>query len=105
MEETNHITLLKEFSETPGGRLKHHGPHSGQEYREKVVDRLMKEYDVITFDMSDVFTVAPSFIDEALGVYVDKLGESEFRRRVKVTASDDPFIIEDFEIMIKKRTL
>ncbi len=59
---------IAEFSKYPGGRFKKYGPHSGEEFRrERLLPAIngLKEGEKLVIDLSDVYTFAPSFLDEA----------------------------------------
>jgi len=97
---------LKDFSEFPGGRYREDGPKSGQEYREDVLMPTLKEHGKITVDLSGVFTVAPSFLDEAFGGLARELGGTKkFRERVSVTADDDPDAIKELDEILNRLRL
>ena len=66
---------IAEFSKFPGGRFKKYGPHSGQEFRETVLIptiNKLKEGEKLIIDLSEVYTYAPSFLDEAFSGVIRK---------------------------------
>ncbi len=42
-EKNKVIRIAKDFSETPGGRSRARGPHSGQKFREDMLEPLFKK--------------------------------------------------------------
>ena len=65
------INIVKEFTDTPGGRYIKQGPYSGEEFRETILKvkydycLLNKEKLIINFDGGYGYPI--SFIDEAFG--------------------------------------
>jgi len=64
-------TIAEQFSETPGGRFKKHGPYSGEEFREDVLRRRLQ--DAVNADETLVVVLdgtagyGSSFLEEAFG--------------------------------------
>ncbi len=101
------MTELKiaEFSKFPGGRFKKYGPHSGQEFRETVLIptiNKLKEGEKLVIDLSDVYSFAPSFLDEAFceAIREKTMSYEEFNKKVhfKSDSENRVFIgmIQDF---------
>jgi len=62
------ISVEKDFSSTPGGRLKSMGPDSGEEFRERLLKELKKHVDEkieILLDGEEGY--GSSFLEEAFG--------------------------------------
>lgn len=60
------IKIAKEFSTTPGGRFKKTGPHSGEAFREKILEAL-KQNDIVTIILDGTEGYGSSFLEEAFG--------------------------------------
>jgi hypothetical protein len=101
-EQTAKIRLA-DWTRFPGGRFKHDGDHSGEEFRERFLAREVAAGSDFEIDFNGIFTVGWSFLDEALGHYVKELGESAFRHRFRIIADDDPDIPQELETVIKQR--
>lgn len=91
------INVAKEFTKYPGGRHRVDGRHSGEEFRETFLIPRMGDDVLLTIDFTGVFTVAPSFIDEAFGPLMERLGQQRFDRQFHLIAEDDPELLSDFQ--------
>jgi hypothetical protein len=100
LEHSTQLRVL-DFSEYPGGRLAKHGPFSGQEFRENILSPALERFDLVEVDFDGVFVAAPSFLDEAFGKIVKALGMSEFKRRIRIKATQDPDIQKLIESIIR----
>ena len=84
------IDVAKDFTRYPGGRYRAKGDWTGEEFRD---DRLLPALESgahITVNMNNLFTILPSFLDEAFGNIVEKIGLEEFQRRITIILTDDP---------------
>jgi hypothetical protein len=95
-----HLRLV-DFSEFPGGRFVENGPFSGEEYRKTVLLPALESCEIVEIDFAGVFVAAPSFLDEAFGEIVKRLGPAEFRRRIQVRSDEDPDIFKQIERIVK----
>lgn len=94
---------IKDWTRFPGGRFKMDGDFSGEEFRETFLDRDLEAGADFEIDFNGIFTVGWSFLDEALGHFVTKIGEEEFRERFKIISDDDPDIQQELETVIERR--
>jgi hypothetical protein len=83
------INFANDFTDTPGGRLKIHGPFSGEEFREDHLKKALAEYDEVILDLNGAFGFPASFIDEAFGILVKDLGLEHVRSKLKIILDDD----------------
>jgi hypothetical protein len=88
------LKISSDFSKYPGGRLKIHGPFSGEQLREDHLMPLLDKCDVVIIDLSDTRGYGSSFLDEAFGELGKRLGLAESERRLKFLSDDDPLLIE-----------
>ena len=84
------INFVAEYTDTPGGRYKAQGDHSGELFRESILKPAIQEYDSVVLDLNGVFSLPPSFIDEAIGILVDQLGEKAVGAKLVVKIDDNP---------------
>ncbi len=82
---------IAEFSKFPGGRFKKYGPDSGEEFREKRLIpaiKELKEGEKLIIDLSEVYTYAPSFLDEAFSGVIRKkvLSYEDFIKKIDFKA-------------------
>jgi len=100
---TRTISLVNEFSRCPGGRFTDEGDFSGQDFRESILVPALSENDCIIVDMNGASLLAPSFLDESLGMLAKRLGPIEFPKRVKYVLTDDKTALRKLEESISKR--
>lgn len=96
MSEIN-INLAKDFSDTPGGRHKHEGPHSGELFREtilepKYLEAVSKNTNLIV-NLDGCYGYPPSFIEESFGGLVRSLKKKDILKTIKVVSQDEPGLI------------
>lgn len=105
MEKLKKYDFAKEFSETPGPRYKKLGDHSGEEFREDVLKKLLDQYELIEIDGTDIKTsFTPSFLSEAFAPIAKEMGENKFFKRVKLYSRDNPNLEEKFKNFTKLKS-
>jgi hypothetical protein len=96
------IHFTQEFTDTPGGRFRRHGDFSGEQFREEILRPALDQNDQVILDLNGAFSFPPSFIDEALGVLVDQLGEEVVRQKLKIELSGNPLATRKISDSIKE---
>ncbi|MGV8082001.1 MAG: STAS-like domain-containing protein [Syntrophales bacterium] len=97
------IDISKEFSTSPGGRTKDGGPFSGEEFREKFLE---KHFDnpsdtyKITIIMDGTYGYATSFLEEAFGGLARKYGKERVNSRLEFVSKEEPLLIEEIKSYI-----
>lgn len=93
------ITLFvaTEFSTTPGPRYQSQGPHSGEQFREKVLVPALRQHKIIKIVLDGTEGYGSSFIDEAFGGLVREhdFDKADLLARIKIVSEDDPLLSED----------
>ena len=69
------IEIAEEFTDAPGGRFITDGPFSGEEFRQKFVEPLLKDFDQVILQTNGLYGLPHSFISEVL-----KLPEKDLER-------------------------
>ncbi len=63
--------IADEFSMTPGGRFRRHGPYSGEEFRDDVLrdllERAISDGDMLAIVLDGTAGYGSSFLEEAFG--------------------------------------
>ena len=63
--------IAEQFSTTPGGRFKRHGPYSGEEFRDDVLSDLLQSAigsdDKLVINLDGTHGYGSSFLEEAFG--------------------------------------
>lgn len=93
------ISIARDFTRTPGARYYADGPFSGQEFREKILEKAFNntENSEIEVDLSGTDGYPTSFLEEAFGGLVRKHGLIAVKSRMTFICNDDPFIIPEIE--------
>lgn len=91
------IVFTKEFTDTPGGRYRAHGDWSGEEFRENILEPALRDHDFVVLDLNGAFGFASSFIDEAFGVLVERVGIKTVRSKLRIQLNDDPISLRKIE--------
>lgn len=84
------VHLGRDFSETPGGRYKRDGNHSGERLRDDVLIPALERLppgQVLTVQIDGVMGLPASFAEEAFGGLVRRLGPSVLSR-VRVVSDE-----------------
>lgn len=98
------IKVSDVFSDAPGGRLRGHGPKSGQEFRE---DILLPAYEnaqpgeKVVIDLDGCFGFATSFLEEAFGGLAREKGVANVFSRLEFVCNDEPPLIDEIGKYIK----
>ena len=86
--------IAEEFSTTPGGRFKKNGPWSGQQFREDVLNKLLKETItsknklVVVLDGTSGY--GSSFLEEAFGGLIrhSEFDKQQLKKYLEIQAND-----------------
>lgn len=72
------INIARDFSAHPGGRHKKFGEGSGEEFRNRFLEKQLREGETIVVELDDVSGYPPSFLEEAFGGLI-RLGFTEMQ--------------------------
>ena len=71
------ISVVNDFTDTPGARYKSQGSYSGEEFRNEILypkfKEALKENKVLTVDLDGGYGYGSSFLEESFGGLVRKL--------------------------------
>ena len=98
------INILKDFSLIPGARYKSDGEFSGEEFREKFLEKHFEDSSdntkiEIILDGTEGF--ATSFLEEAFGGLARKYTSERCLKKLKFISDEDDLLIEEIEHYIK----
>ena len=103
------INVATEFSEVPVGRFYGDGPDSGERFRDTLLEPALRDHDVVEVNLDGTDGYGSSFLEEAFGGVVRKLGltEAEAHRRIRLKSSDPSYVLEinDYIRDAAKRTV
>lgn len=103
-QHTCTYSIAQEFTRFPGGRLRIHGPFSGEEFRDDVLLPLLDRCEHVTINLSGANGYGASFLDESFGELGKKLGLANCRRRLELIADDDPTLVQMIWSKIERAT-
>ena len=83
-----------QYTRYPGGRLRKHGPYSGEAFREDVLWPLLQGESNVHIDLTDTFGFGSSFLDESFGEVGKRLGYANSKIRLSFSSDDDPSLVE-----------
>lgn len=92
------IDIAKDFTNTPGGRNKDHSDYSGEEFREKFLEKHFRNpsdsYKIKIF-LDSTYGYATSFLEEAFGGLSRKFGKNIVRDRLEFISEEEPLLIDE----------
>lgn len=94
--------FANQYTRYPGGRLRKHGPYSGEAFREDVLWPLLQTEKKIFLDLTDASGFGSSFLDESFGEVGKRLGYSTCKARLVLQSEDDPALVDLIWAKIKK---
>jgi hypothetical protein len=97
---TKEITIrVADWSETPGGRERKHGPMSAVQFCEERLypsfEEAIERDSVVVVDLDGTAGFLPSFIEETFGGLARKYGTAVVVKHLRIVCSDDPLTLED----------
>lgn len=97
------VSIAKNFSRFPAGRYLTDGPYSGQAFREKVVEPLLKEGKRVTIDLDGVMGYGSSFLEEAFGGLVRHgFSAADILKRLSFLSRIDPTVEREIKNYIER---
>lgn len=93
------FSIARQFSPHPGPRYRKQGRHSGEEFRQDVLLRLLPKCDRLVVDLDGTSGFGSSFLDEAFGGLIRSEGMSkeEVRRRIVIKSDMDSSYLDEVE--------
>ena len=98
------INIAKDFSFTPGFRNRQQGSFSGEEFREKFLEKNIEDDSIkkIIVDFDGTAGFATSFLEEAFGGLVRKYGYENVCSKLEFVSIEDDVILRDVEQYMKE---
>lgn len=76
------ISLVRDFTDAPGGRYRIQGDYSGEQFREDVLVPALSEHAHVIVDLNGALGLPASFIDEAFGPFAAEVGVGKLEIRL-----------------------
>lgn len=92
------IKICTDYTTTPGARYLEDGPFSGQDFREKHLERAWRSGDTIEIWLDGTEGYATSFLEEAFGGLARQHMDApldEVQRRLKFISHEEPQLEEN----------
>lgn len=87
------IDIVKEFTDTPGGRTIKEGEYSGELFRDSLlIPRYLsavQNNEILEICFDGAFGYPPSFLDESFGGMVKKLKKKNILKNICIISNDD----------------
>lgn len=100
------IKISKDFSETPGGRKREDGPHSGEEFREDLLIpnyiKAKKQNEELIINLDGGYGYPTSFLEEAFGGLARIYDKKDVLSIIKFISNDEPPLIDEIKQYIKE---
>lgn len=98
--------FAKEFNPYPGPRDEDIGPHSGEKFREEVLEKLFKENQPILLNIDNTkISFGPSFLSESFGLFAKKHTLDVFNEFIHIKDDTDKgkrFKVKMMEYVIRE---
>lgn len=86
------ISIAKDFSATPGGRLTRDGPYSGEAFRKRLLEPEIDAGETLLVELDDVAGLPSSFLEEAFGgLFRRANATARIRDQIKLSAKSAAF--------------
>lgn len=90
------INILKDYTETPGGRFISDGPYSAEKFRKEILEPAFEaSNEPITINLDGTCGFAASFLEEAFGGLARRFSKSEVKRRIEFISDEEPHLIKE----------
>lgn len=101
-EDLIEYKFATQYTRYPGGRLRKHGPYSGEAFREDVLWPLIQKHRRVHLDLTNAFGFGSSFLDESFGEIGKRLGFATCKEKLDFQSDDDPSLVDLIWLKIKK---
>lgn len=93
------INICRDFSETPNARYRAEGPHSGEEFRETILEprylEARSQKEKLTINLDGGYGYPTSFLEEAFGGLARKYSSKEVAETLVFISEDEPSLIHE----------
>jgi hypothetical protein len=98
------IHIARDFTSTPGARYKKDGEFSGEEFREKFLEKHFENKsstEIIKINFDGAAGYATSFLEETFGGLARKYGIEICLERLEFVSTEDPYVKTEVAEYIK----
>lgn len=93
------IKIARDYTKTPGARYISDGPFSGEDFRDRILEKKylesLEKKDILIIDFDgDVYGYSTGFLEEIFGGMIRKgYSQEELLRHIQFISHDDPELI------------
>lgn len=98
------ITIVEDFTDTPGGRHIIDGPYSGEQFRIDILKpkfEALETNEILTIDFDGGYGYPVSFLEESFGGLAREFGKELVLKKLKFKSDDEARVISDVLEYIK----
>ena len=99
------VNIAKEFSSYPGARYRKDGPHSGEEFRERLLgprfQQALEQGQRLLVNLDGAEGYATSFLEEAFGGLAREYGAQKVLKHIELQSLDEPLLVNEIEKYIR----
>lgn len=91
------INIARDFSPTPGARLREDGDFSGQEFREDFLEGYFQnsqDETIVEVNFDGVEGYATSFLEEAFGGLARKFGKEICKKKLRFISNEEKILVD-----------
>ncbi len=92
------ISIVKDFTDTPGARYREQGDFSGQQFREEVLlpmfEEAEKNKEKLNINLDGGYGYPTSFLEEAFGGLSRLKGKDKVLSILSFTSEDEPALVD-----------
>src|SRR5262249_54730193 len=94
---THELSIAKDFSRAPGGRVRADGPYAGETFRQEVLVPALRRNETIIIVLDGTRGYGSSFLEEAFGglVRIEGFRAAELRRQLTLISAVDPSLVTE----------
>lgn len=100
------ITIISDYTDTPGARHRSEGPFSGEDFRETLLEPKFKEAkekkEKLVINLDGGYGYPTSFLEEAFGGLARVYGPKTVLDIVELISEDEPAIVDEIKNYIKQ---
>ena len=99
------ILIKDDYTNLPGPRFRHQGPHSGEDFREAILEPKFTEAerngDTLFIDLDGGYGYGTSFLEEAFGGLARNHGIRRVLDILELKSDEEPYLIDDIKRYIR----
>jgi hypothetical protein len=103
------ISMKDDFSLAPGPRYIKEGAHSGEEFRNNVLEPkyeyALKENGIVSIDLDGTFGYGTSFLEEVFGGLARKYANINVMDHLEIISEEEPYLINDIKKYITEASI